>query len=67
MCDYILAAVIFEGKEFGFNSRGSEYVGEATQQGQLGMKLSQEGIRISDTSGAYPDKRVLHAVRLGWI
>lgn len=30
MCDYILAAVIFEGKEFGFNSRGSEYVGEAT-------------------------------------
>lgn len=29
-CDYILASIIFEGKELGFNSRASEDVGEAT-------------------------------------
>lgn len=30
ICDYTLAAIIFEGKELGFKSRASENVAEAT-------------------------------------
>lgn len=63
--NYILAAIIFEGKELGFNSfRGCRrsHIARAIRNG---ANSGKNQIRVLDTSGAYPNKSVLHAVRLG--
>lgn len=62
--DFITADVTSERKELGCNSTASEdigvsHIGEAVRNGAVRREL--------DSNGGCPDKRVLHAMRLGHV